>query len=100
MPLRRFYFARLNTFRHRVKVAPGALLDTRTLQPPKENLGRTGIVDGALTQATFDLSVRRRLTLTARCAPLARWRWSGLPRSPSPAAARKRYGNSCPTRQG
>ena len=30
--------------------------------------------------------------------PHARRRWSGLPRSPSRAAARKRYGSSCPTR--
>jgi hypothetical protein len=30
--------------------------------------------------------------------PHVRRHWSGLPRSPSPAAVRKRYGNSCPTR--
>ena len=32
--------------------------------------------------------------------PHARRRWSGLPRSPSPAAARKKFGSSCPTRHG
>jgi hypothetical protein len=29
--------------------------------------------------------------------PRARRRWSGLPRPPSPAAARKKSGSSCPT---
>jgi hypothetical protein len=45
-----------------------ALLDTRTLQPTKENLGGTGIRDRALTQTTLDLGITRRLTGTASCA--------------------------------
>jgi 2-dehydropantoate 2-reductase len=47
-------------FRHRVEVdATNALLGTRAPQPTKENLGRTGIGNGALPQATLDLRVRR-----------------------------------------
>ena len=57
------------TFRHRVEVdTTNTLLGTRTLQPTKEDLRRAGIGDRAFTQATLDLRVRRRLTLSA-CGP-------------------------------
>jgi hypothetical protein len=47
------------------------LLGTRAPEPTQENLGGTGIVDGLLSQSTFDLRIGRRLTLAARCTALA-----------------------------
>src|SRR6266487_5092763 len=43
----------------------------------------------------------RRTSADSRSStcPRARRRWSGLPRSPSPAAALKRSASSCPTRR-
>ena len=53
---------------HRVEIdATNALVDTRALQPTKENLGSTRIGDHALAQTTLDLRVRRGLTATAGC---------------------------------
>jgi hypothetical protein len=42
----------------------------------------------------------RRSSAASRSStcPRATRRWSGPPRSPSPAGVRKRYGSSCPTR--
>jgi hypothetical protein len=68
-----------------------ALLDTRALQPAKENLGSTGIGGCALTRTTLDLRVGRGLPCATGCADLilappldggrvlyaALWRWRG-----------------------
>ena len=47
---------------------PNALLDTRALQPTKENLRCARVCDGLLAPTTLDLRVTRGLALTARCA--------------------------------
>jgi hypothetical protein len=58
--------------RQGVEVDPAkTLLRTRTLQPTEQNLRGTRIGDGALAQTALDLSIGRRLALTARCTALA-----------------------------
>ena len=53
---------------HRVEVdATNALLDTRALQPAQEDLSGARVTDRPLTQATLDLYVTRRFTLSACC---------------------------------
>jgi hypothetical protein len=52
---------------HRVKVdATNALLCTRALQPPKEDLGGTGIGNCAIVQTTLDLGFARDRAVSAR----------------------------------
>jgi hypothetical protein len=54
-------------FRHRVEVdTTNALLGARALQPPKEDLGGTGIGNCALAQTTLDLGVARDRAVSAR----------------------------------
>jgi hypothetical protein len=56
-------------FGYRVEVdATNALVGTKALQPKQQNLGGTRIGDCAFAQATLDLRIRRRLTLSARFA--------------------------------
>jgi hypothetical protein len=51
--------------------------------------------DGTVTDGHFR---RPSADSVSSTYPHSRRRWSGLPRSPSPAAVLKRSGSSCPTR--
>jgi hypothetical protein len=56
--------------------------------------------DGVVTDGPFPETRRSSAGSRSSTCPHAAKRSSGPPRSPSPAAARKRYGCSCPTRRG
>ena len=56
---------------------------------------RVVATDGTVTDGPYPEAIGGFLSSTC---PHARRRWSGLPRSPSPAAVLKRSGSSCPTR--
>jgi hypothetical protein len=53
-------------------------------------------IDGTVTDGLYPET--RRLSADSRSStcPHSTRRWSGLPRSPSPAAVRKKSGSSCP----
>ena len=64
------------------------------VKPEGEHRGhRRTVTDGRTRRPRRSSAVSRSST-----CPHARRHWSGLPSSPSPAAVRKRYGSSCPTR--
>jgi hypothetical protein len=69
-------------FAHRVEVDTRRLNDrSRTLQPTQKNLGGTGIGDCALSQATFDICIGRRRTVTTCCPAPPESRSAGVPRA-------------------